>query len=142
MRRSPAPFYLLYQTGLAPTNGTSVQLLRLLEGIEDAAIHLLWDTREAGVTSVKQSLVLDDAYGQVQPDQAEKRTYHDIGAKWWNGARLNQARLQQALQRFPSQPMRAWVLCGNERDAVRAAAILAALDHPPFLLHIMDIFQD
>jgi glycosyltransferase involved in cell wall biosynthesis len=142
MRRSTAPFYLLYQTGLAPTNGTSVQLLRLLEGIEDAAIHLLWDTREGGATSVKQSLVLDDDYTQMQPDQAEKRTSNEIGAKWWNGARLDKARLQRALRIFPSQPMRAWVLCGNERDAVRAAAILAALDHPPFLLHIMDIFQN
>lgn len=134
MYRPTTPFYLLYQTGLAPTNGTSVQLLRLLEGIEHLAIHLLWDVREAGAASVRQSLVLDDTYNQLQQNEA--------AAKWWSGNSIDKARLRQALQAFPSQPSRAWVFCGNERDAVRAAAILAALDNPPFLLHLMDIFHN
>jgi glycosyltransferase involved in cell wall biosynthesis len=142
MRRSTAPFYLLYQTGLAPTNGTSVQLLRLLEGIEDAAVHLLWDIREAGATSVRQSVVLDDTHQQVQLNKGEKGSANRVSPKWWNGNSVDKARLRQALQSFWSRPTRAWVFCANERDATRASAILAALDHPPFLLHIMDIFHN
>jgi glycosyltransferase involved in cell wall biosynthesis len=143
MLRSVSPFYLLYQTGLAPTNGTSVQLARLLEGIEESAVHLLWDTREAGAGSVKQSLILDDSYAEMQANPAEKPPSDRIVArKWWNGVRLDKTQLQDALRSFPSRPRRAWVLCGNERDATRAAEILEALDRPPFLLHIMDIFQN
>jgi glycosyltransferase involved in cell wall biosynthesis len=142
MRGSAAPFYLLYQTGLAPTNGTSVQLVRLLEGIEDSAVHLLWDIREAGATSVSQSLVLDDTYEQAPAKDADNDSSINTGQKWWSGADLNERRLQEALQRFPSKPTRAWVFCGNERDAARATTILQALDDPPFLLHIMDLFHN
>ena len=119
----PDPFYLLYQTGLAPTNGTSVQLIRLLEGIEDSAIHLLWDIREAGASSVRQSLVLDDAFQPVQPSATEAADASQPAASWWNGNKLNNQRLREQLRRFPAQPRRAWVFCGNERDATRASAI-------------------
>jgi glycosyltransferase involved in cell wall biosynthesis len=143
MRGSTAPFYLLYQTGLAPTNGTSVQLIRLLEGIEESAIHLLWDVREGGATSVQQSLVLDDNYtGPLEASDANTGSRTLDSAKWWSGTSLNERRLRDALRRFLSQPARAWVFCGNERDASRATAILKALDHPPFLLHMMDIFHN
>ncbi|MFN2541481.1 MAG: glycosyltransferase [Chthoniobacterales bacterium] len=122
---------------MAPTNGTSVQLLRLLAGIEHLAVHLLWDIREAGTASVPQSIVLDDTWNSV-----DKTNSLPAGAKWWTGNHVDKARLREALQAFPAQPTRAWIFCGNERDATRAAAILAALDDPPFLLHLMDIFHN
>src|SRR5947208_6037064 len=142
MHSSPAPFYLLYQTGLAPTNGTSVQLIRLLEGIEHSAIHLLWDIREAGAASVRQSLVLDDAFQEAQRGETQGASTKQTASAWWNGNKLNDQRLREQLRRFPAQPTRAWVFCGNERDATRASAVLSALDDPPFLLHLMDIFHN
>lgn len=142
MPGSTDPFYLLYQTGLALTNGTSVQLVRLLEGIEDSALHLLWDVREAGATSVRQSLVLDDTYRQAQAGATAGVDAAPRARPWWNGSALNRERLREELRQFPIQPTRAWVFCGNERDATRAAEILAGLDNPPFLLHLMDIFHN
>ena len=142
MPRSISPFYLLYHTGLAPTNGTSVQLIRLLEGIEDSTVHLLWDIREAGATSVRQSIVLDDAFQRAQPVESEAADTNEPTSTWWNGNTLNGQRLREQLRKFPTQPNRAWVFCGNERDATRARAVLSALGNPPFLLHLMDIFHN
>jgi glycosyltransferase involved in cell wall biosynthesis len=138
----PDPFYLLYQTGLAPTNGTSVQLVRLLEGIEKSAIHLLWDIREAGATSVRQSVVIDDSFQPAQTGETEVGMATRPPSAWWNGNKLNNERLREQLRIFPARPTRAWVFCGNERDATRASAVLSALGDPPFLLHLMDIFHN
>ena len=136
-----APFYLLYRTGLAPTNGTSVQVARLLAGMEDSAIHLLWDTGEAGSSSVRQSIVLQDgSRGDGMTADALDRE-SELGP-WWAGEEVNRTRLRYVLESFSAPATRAWMLCGNERDAARAMAIWKALDEPPLLLHVMDIFHN
>ncbi len=43
-----SPTFLLYRTGFAPTNGTSVQMERLFRDSKASLVHLMWESREAG----------------------------------------------------------------------------------------------
>jgi glycosyltransferase involved in cell wall biosynthesis len=144
------PFFLLYRTGLAPTNGTSVQVSRLLKSAEEAAVHLMWDIAEAGPESAKQSVVVDDSHqwrwpfyrGRGLHARWRKRFRRWLRLEWWDGPQVNRTRLRRRLRTFPARPKRAWIVCMKEWDAVRAYSIWEALGRPPFVLHIMDILHD
>lgn len=140
------PVYLLYRTGFAPTNGTSVYLERLLQGLENPVVHLMWDISEAGAQSVRDVVVVDDNAARWPfPFRRGRGVYMRcrdlLGLNWWTNGQLNQRRLRRALKSFHARPARAWIICMHESDARRACAIWEAIGHPPFVLHVMDIFH-
>jgi len=139
--------YLLYRTGLAPTNGTSVFVSRLLNGVEDSVVHIMWDTSEAGTESVEQVVVADDAmawwpFPFYRGRGVYMRCRNRLGLNWWSRDQLNLAKLNRKLRTFRSRPRRAWVICMHEWDASRACALWEGVGKPPFVLHVMDIFHD
>jgi glycosyltransferase involved in cell wall biosynthesis len=141
------PLFLLYRTGLAPTNGTSVHLGRLLEGRKDSIVHLMWDISEAGAESVEQVVVADDAMAWWPfPFDHGRRVYmrcrNRLGLNWWSRDQLNLAKLNRKLRNFRSRPRRAWVICMHEWDASRACALWEGVGKPPFVLSVHDIFHD
>ena len=141
-----APFYLLYRTGFAPTNGTSVQLSRVLAGKEQEMVHLMWDIEEAGATSVPYSVVVDDSTAWQWPFSRGKGIYSKLRKSlqlgWWGGEQLGQRKLKRHLSKISIKPDHAYIICLREWDARRAFALWDGLGRPKFLLHVMDIFHD
>ena len=142
------PLYLLYRTGFAPTNGTSVYVSRLLRGRENSVMHLMWDISESGAKSVEQVIVADDAMAMACwpfPFYRGRGVYmrwrSRLGLDWWSRDQLNLAKLNRKLRTFRSRPRRAWVICMHEWDASRACALWEGVGKPPFVLHVMDIFH-
>jgi glycosyltransferase involved in cell wall biosynthesis len=139
------PFYLLYRTGFAPSNGTSVQLSRLLARHEEEIVHLMWDIEEGGALSVPRRVVVDDADSWQWPFRRGRGVYAKfrrlLQVGWWGGHNLNAAKLRKHLSSLPFRPGWAYIVCMREWDARRAFALLQALGRPSFVLHIMDIFH-
>src|SRR5580698_242861 len=99
-----APTLLIYRSGFAPTNGSSVQMMRLLAPAQNSLVHLMWDAREAGCESVPIVINTDDDFVWKRPfgrlgrvwQQWQKRT----GRVWWDSGRVNAAKLTRALSRI------------------------------------------
>jgi glycosyltransferase involved in cell wall biosynthesis len=147
IRPGTNPLFLLYRTGLAPTNGTSVYLDLVLKGRKDSIVHLMWDISEAGAESVEQVVVADDAMAWCPfPFDSGRGVYmrcrNRLGLNWWRRDQLNLAKLNRKLGTFKSRPRRAWVICMHEWDASRAYALWEGVGKPPFVLDVRDIFHD
>ena len=140
------PFYLLYRTGLAPTNGASVELSRMLRGVAPFAVHLMWDIAEGGSESVGCTVVADDCNAWRWPFYRGQGVYERFrkrwGLNWWDDGMLNAAKLRRRLHSFRIRPRRALVKCMTESDASHAIGLWEGLDRPPFVLHIVDILHD
>lgn len=139
--------YLLYRTGFAPTNGTSVFVSRLLEEIADSIVHLMWDTSEGGSESVKQVVVIENpkpwwTFRFNRGHHLYMSLRYRIGLDWWNQGQLNMQKLKRRLCTLELQPKRAWVICLCESDASKICAIWESIGKPNFVLHVLDIFND
>lgn len=140
-----SPTFLIYRTGFAPSNGSSVQMTRLLAPVQDSLVHLMWDAKEAGDQSVPRVINTDDdiiwkrPFGRLgrQWQRWQKRT----GQSWWDATRLNTGKLARALARIPLTPRQAYMICGREWDAERAEALWQAAGSPPYILHVLDILD-
>ncbi|PYJ79401.1 MAG: hypothetical protein DME22_25510, partial [Verrucomicrobia bacterium] len=121
-------------------------LSRLLNNVEDAVVHLMWDVSEAGAESVEQVVVADNSTGWRWPFPRGGGFYarwrKRCGLNWWDKDRLNKTKLIRKLCAFGPRPQRAWVICMQEWDASRACALWEGVDKPPFVLHVMDILHD
>ena len=143
--RIAEPIYLLSRTGLAPNNGTSVQLARILAGNEQSVVHLLWDTAEGGADSVPYSVVVEDPVDYEWPFRRGKGLYarvrHTLRLGWWAGDLINVQRLKRHLAPFPISPQLAYVICMREWDARKILALWRAVGRPDYVLHVMDLFH-
>jgi glycosyltransferase involved in cell wall biosynthesis len=140
------PVFLIYRTGLAPTNGTSIELGRLLAGNESAVLHIQWAPWEGGKHSFPGAIVASDEGEWNWPLRFGRGAYHrvrnSLGLRWWTHGRLNRARLRRQLSNRGVAPGTAYVVCMQESDAEAAGQILRAAGNPPYLLHILDILHD
>jgi hypothetical protein len=140
-----SPTFIIYRTGFAPTNGMSVQMQRLFGSAQEPLIHLMWDAKEAGRKSIPRVINTDDdivwkgAFGRIGRRLQGLQLL--LGQSWWKSDRFNSAKLARALSRIPLQPRQAYINCGQEWDAVRACALWEAAGQPPYVLHIVDIFE-
>jgi hypothetical protein len=139
------PTFLLYRTGFAPTNGTSVQMERLFRGQDDAVVHLMWFVKEGGPNSLRWVVRVDDGFHWRRPFGPLGgylcRLRGLVRPNWWNGHDLDAPRLRAALARIPVRPRQAYVICYAEHQAAEAGAIWDVLGNPPFVLHVMDLFH-
>jgi len=128
---------LLYRTGFAPTNGTSVQVQRLLAGHERNTMHVMWDTDEAGDKSIEWSTVTPTVDVQWPFPFTRGR---GVYLRWLQ--RKKERELIGALTRRSGMATdRAWVVCMWEQDARRIRDLLKAAGDPPFVLHVMDLLD-
>jgi hypothetical protein len=140
-----SPTFLIFRTGFAPTNGSSVQMIRLLAPAQESLVHLMWDAKEAGGSSVPFLINTDDdvlwkrPFGRV--GRAWQRWQKRTGRSWWDSGRLNAAKLTRALSDIPLKPRQAYMTCGREWDAERAFALWGAAGSPPYVLHVFDILD-
>jgi hypothetical protein len=145
-REGDAPFYLIYRTGFGATNGTSIYLAKLLKDAHRPFVHVMWDAIEGGTDSSGATLVADDLAPWLflpfrRPATLAAGLCRRLGWRWWDGARLDRRTMQRALERLPSRPKTAWVVCMMESDAEKIVPLWEALGEPPFVLHVMDVFH-
>jgi hypothetical protein len=141
-----SPTLLLYRTGFAPTNGTSVQLERLLRGNGDKIIHVMWDSREGGNESVEW--VVDTTVDSARRTKLRGRIgrgyelFRSIAAtSLWRMRWIYPTRLTDAIKSIPLRPIQAYISCYGEREAGHAYTLWEKLGRPPFAFHIFDIFD-
>jgi len=140
-----SPTFLIYRTGFAPTNGTSVQLQRLFGDSGDSLVHLMWDKNEAGEKSVPLVVNTDHRITWKYPFKTLGKICKHLRAlvipPWWRWGKLNSARLAKALSAFPIRPRQAFISSYGEYDAPRAFSLWDAVGRPPFVLYIVDILE-
>jgi glycosyltransferase involved in cell wall biosynthesis len=128
---------LLYRTGFAATNGTSVQVQRLLYGRESESMHAMWDSEEAGDESIE--------FRAVAPEVEVRwpfpfRRGRGLYLRWLQ-RRSDREVLRDLEHRSGRSVDHAWVVCMWEKDARRIRGLLAAAGDPPFVLHVMDLLD-
>ncbi len=143
-----SPTFLIYRTGFAPTNGTSVQMQRMFGSADESLVHLMWDQREAGDQSIRWVINTDDGdfglywkFPFIRLGRILRNLKESFFHPWWKSGQLNSSRLRKAMALVPLRPRQAYINFFNEADAARACELWKATGCPPFVLHILDIFD-
>jgi glycosyltransferase involved in cell wall biosynthesis len=137
---------LLYRTGFAPTNGSSVQISRILKGHEPRVRHVMWDPGEAGSESICKSYIAieqDWTHHSTRGNSFLKSIYTNLMKVSLQtlGAGKRSAK-SPSLPQWSRTTDRVVAVCMQESDAKIIYGLWRNLGKPPLLLHVMDILHE
>jgi hypothetical protein len=137
---SGEPLLLIYHQHLAASDGTSVQMVRLLENAGWSILHL------HGRTDRRRPLKLADYRPVFLPTSfslRKRRGYFRLLRLWHKWFTPGLARWRALTVGPESAGLKsAYVVIYNEDQALFADAVLRAWNRPRYVLHLMDLMVD
>ncbi len=134
---------LLSGPAVSARHGSGVQILRLFEGARDDVRHLYWRGTAGPESDLPHAHYLKTLPGlkRLRGGRLMDLAERALGVAWWDGDRVNAAKLERLLRDRGWGCDVAYVCVARETEAREALSILDVLDRP-YVVHLMDLCHD